>query len=77
MKDYLVFLGENYYPLGGWEDFRSDFDSLEECLNYIESQDACYRWAHVVHKNKIIKVATTKTQDFKNHVWEFNEYESA
>jgi hypothetical protein len=75
MKDYLVFSGENYYPCGGWEDFRSDFDSLEEGLNYIKSQRPQYNWAHVVYKNKIIKVATTKTQDFKNHTWEFEEYQ--
>ena len=71
MKDYLVFLGENYYPYGGWEDFRGDFDSLEEGLNYIKSQDSSYEWAHIVYKNKIIKKAAIKAKDFKNHVWEF------
>lgn len=74
MKDYLVFLGEYYYPSGGWEDFRGDFDTLEECLNYIKSQDAFYKWAHVVYKNKIIKNANTTIRDFKNHVWEFTDY---
>lgn len=30
MKRFLLFAGENYYPLGGWTDFRDDFDTLEE-----------------------------------------------
>jgi hypothetical protein len=78
VKDYLVFLGNNYYPLGGWEDLREDFDSLEESLNYIKSQDgddAVFRWAHVVYKNKIIKQARTTTEDFKTHIWEFEDYQ--
>jgi hypothetical protein len=75
VKDYLVFLGDNYYPWGGWEDFRGYFDSLEESLNYIKSQDAGYTWAHVVYKNKIIKQATTRKKDFRTHVWEFANYE--
>jgi len=76
MKDYLVFLGENYYSYGGWEDFRGDFDSLEECLNYIKSQELHDNWAHVVYKNKIIKKAVTETKYFKKHNWEFTDCEA-
>lgn len=76
MKDYLVFLGEIYYPSGGWEDFRVDFDSLEEALNYIKSKEPLYNWGHVVYKNKIIKTAKTSTKGFKNHIWEFEDYQS-
>lgn len=74
MKDYLVFLGDNYYPQGGWGDFKGSFDLLEESLNYIKSQKISYSWAHVVFKNKILKQARTTTSDFKNHVWEFSDY---
>lgn len=49
MKRYLVFSDENYYPGGGWNDFKSDYDSKEEA---IESAKAWGRkhdyWAHVV-----------------------------
>lgn len=76
MNEYLVFLGDDFYPCGGWEDFRGDFDSLEEALNYIKSQEPNYSWAHVVYKNKVIKTATTSTKDFKNHTWEFKDYRS-
>jgi hypothetical protein len=27
MKRYLLFAGDEYYPAGGWEDFRGDFDN--------------------------------------------------
>ena len=29
MKRYLTFCGYDYYPAGGWDDFRGDFESLE------------------------------------------------
>ena len=35
MKRYLVFLGENYYPSGGMDDFLNDFDTPEECKKAI------------------------------------------
>lgn len=45
-RRFVLFSGEFYYPLGGWDDFDGSFDSL------IEAQDAhrparC-SWAHVV-----------------------------
>jgi hypothetical protein len=30
MKRYLLFSGSNYYASGGWNDFREDYDTLEE-----------------------------------------------
>lgn len=30
MKRFLLFEGNNYYPYGGWDDFSSSFDTLEE-----------------------------------------------
>ena len=30
MKQYLLFTFEQYYPSGGWEDFKEDFDDLNE-----------------------------------------------
>lgn len=29
-KRYLLFAGENYYPGGGWYDYRGSFDTAEE-----------------------------------------------
>jgi hypothetical protein len=56
MKDYLVFLGENYYPKGGWEDFKKDFESFEECIHYINLEENKYfSWCHIVCKDKSVK----------------------
>ena len=30
MKRYLLFAGDEYYPIGGWEDFLGAYSSLEE-----------------------------------------------
>jgi hypothetical protein len=35
MKRYLAFIGDNYYPEGGMDDFEGDFDSLEEAKIFI------------------------------------------
>jgi hypothetical protein len=32
IKRYVVFAGSNFYPRGGWDDFQSSHDSLEEAL---------------------------------------------
>ena len=37
MKNYLVFLGDNYYPCGGMRDFKEDFDTLDDAKNHIEN----------------------------------------
>ena len=32
MKRFLLFTGLYYYPSGGMDDFREDFDTLEEAV---------------------------------------------
>ena len=32
---FLIFKGDNYYPLGGMRDFVMDFDTIKECGDYI------------------------------------------
>ena len=34
MKRYAVFVYEFYYPAGGWDDFRGDYDTLEEAVKH-------------------------------------------
>lgn len=50
MKRYLLFAGEEYYPSGGWNDFRGAFDTLEEArLAAFEPRGCEYGyWFHVV-----------------------------
>jgi endonuclease IV len=48
MKRYLLFLGDTYYPRGGWGDYQMDFDTLEEAKQYGEVNRPHADWCHVV-----------------------------
>lgn len=37
MKRFLLFAGFNYYPEGGWSDFRGSFDTAEEAALHYET----------------------------------------
>lgn len=50
MKQYLFFAGDHYYPSGGWNDFRGDYETMEEVQaewdkSYVEK---AFDWGHVV-----------------------------
>ena len=32
MKRYALFTGDDYYPRGGWDDFKGSFDTVEDAL---------------------------------------------
>lgn len=51
-KDYWLFSGENYYPLGGMEDLIGKFSSLEECAEVLKlkKKNSRYDWAHAYHE---------------------------
>ncbi len=36
MKAYLLFTGEHYYPNGGMNDYRGEFDSFDEAKSFFE-----------------------------------------
>lgn len=59
MKRFLVFAGEAYYPLGGWNDFRSSFDTKEEAFAAKEVLHSAVGWVHVVDSEtqQIVKVS--------------------
>jgi len=42
MKRYLLFGYDQYYPSGGWTDYKGSFDSIEECKEMIESRNLGY-----------------------------------
>lgn len=50
MKRYLLFSGEDYYPIGGWKDFIGDFDSAEEAKSSlpVPGKMVCPDWFHIV-----------------------------
>ena len=49
MKRYLVFCGDDYYPIGGMNDFKGDYDTLKECEILLEKEynDNVYEWTQI------------------------------
>lgn len=46
--NFLLFAGYNYYPSGGWDDFKGSFSSREEAIKYAKGL-ADYDWVQVVN----------------------------
>lgn len=57
---YLLFAGDRYYPAGGWQDFKMDFDSVDPAV--IAGGD--YDWWHVVDRatGEVVAEKTTGEQ---------------
>ena len=48
MKQFLLFVGEAYYACGGFNDFNGDFESVDDCLEKINSLQECdWQWFHI------------------------------
>jgi len=45
---FLVFAGDNYYPSGGWDDFRSAHTTEEEANTARDTLAKIYDWTQVV-----------------------------
>lgn len=50
MKRFLIFSGLNYYPSGGWGDFRSSHDTLKEAQKVMKEKNSAYYqdWGQIV-----------------------------
>jgi hypothetical protein len=52
MKRYLLFSGWDYYPRGGWNDFKGSFDTVDkakQALNALYDKDMeKYTWSHII-----------------------------
>lgn len=46
VKRFVLFAGEQYYPSGGWEDYDSSFDTLEEAKT--RAQEVTSDWRDIV-----------------------------
>ena len=60
MKRFLLFTGQHYYPDGGWDDFKGDFESYEHAKDFL-IQHNDYDWWHLVD-------STTKTIVAKGNI---------
>jgi hypothetical protein len=47
MKNYLVFYGGDFYPLGGMFDFKESFDTKKEANDFLEINKEKYCWCHI------------------------------
>ena len=48
MKQFLVFVGGDYYPGGGWDDFAFSFDNFDSARDYAQGALMHNDWAQVV-----------------------------
>lgn len=55
MNDYLVFVGAEHYPEGGWEDFIGRYPTLEEARAAAAVEADKGWWWHIVHDYKILE----------------------
>lgn len=75
---FLLFAGEDYYPLGGGEDFVGSFKTVNEAIkglaDYCKELGELVDWANIfdTKNNKIVKkyatVCTEKERDVKRWV---------
>ena len=51
LKDYLVFIGDVYYPIGGFEEFKDSFDTRKEAKEFVEEkvEPTDYKWGQVAY----------------------------
>ena len=72
---YKLLYGENFYPLGGYDDYKGTFTCVDDAISYVleNHKDNSGTWAHIVFDDKIVAKGT---KDFwKNDKWEW-EYDN-
>jgi viroplasmin and RNaseH domain-containing protein len=48
MNRFLLFAGYDYYPAGGWGDFKGSFDSKEEAEEFLSQSEENYDWDQII-----------------------------
>ncbi len=56
LKRYLVFAGSTYYPAGGWGDFRTSCDTVEEAKDWLLKWNEDYDWWQIADAETLTKV---------------------
>jgi len=65
MKRYLLFVGENYYAIGGMEDFVADFDTVNDAMQYINPAEDYLQQKPYSFGRKVKPVLERKPRVFK------------
>ena len=69
----MLFIGDNYYPSGGWEDFKGYFETVDHAKEHVLKKDEG-QWCHIVENSKIKWTATRKYMlNLKYTDWEWEE----
>ncbi len=55
-QKFLLFVGDDFYPFGGWKDFKKRFNEIEEAQKWTEKEfpDASYKWAQIIFNDEIV-----------------------
>lgn len=62
MRRYIVFAGDNHYPMGGWNDKLHATDDLEQALNVARGCDR--DWSHVVDTEAVFEMGNLAIVSF-------------
>jgi hypothetical protein len=65
MKPYLLFCGDDYYPLGGWDDFRGSFDTLDEAKAAVPPVGRGPNWGQIVYEGAIVTEFRNDSQEWR------------
>lgn len=67
MKRFLLFVGQAYYPHGGFNDFFGSFDTLEEAVQNAQEPSKygyCHDWAHIIDSEKGVVVYADEYSEY-------------
>lgn len=65
MKNFLVFMGYNYYPSGGWDDFYASFDTYDDAISEVKKEALNRDWVQIVDMQST-RVTTFSRWDILN-----------
>lgn len=59
-KSYLLFAFDKYYPVGGWDDYRGAYATLEEAWKGAANEFRGYQFYQIVDLTTLAVVATNR-----------------
>ncbi len=71
---YKLFSGDFFYPSGGYGDFIGSFETVQECIDFVEKTPLNFEWSHIVEEDRIILEATKQNWPKEmERIWVKNE----
>lgn len=67
----MLFVGEIFYPQGGWRDFEGFFKTVKSAQEWVEKNypDASDKWAHIVYGQKIVLYGLNSDESLGKWIW--------